>query len=185
MIYIEIYLAIGFLVVCGGLIYIFQSDLKDNLTELFKEILNGEIPWYYRLRGALISPVIILIAILAITICWPLVIYVLIKESSEKARYLFIARKKFLLNKHSIEEIEAANIYTDPLGYVPSCPFGHLNKGWVQFLEKRKLTDKIFSFKTPKGTPYGKYGQPLEQDAKGYALLRRGKIIAEFIYESY
>ncbi len=78
---------------------------------------------------------------------------------------------------------EADALITDPLGFVPAKPFGHLHDGWKRFVAIGEAGDALWSFKIPGHPPYKPADLPWEQTvdaAEGYAWLRRGKVKAEF-----
>jgi len=82
-------------------------------------------------------------------------------------------------------DAETDSYIIDPLGGVPPLPFGHLNKGWVNLLsEMLDDRDEMWSFYIPKGAKTGKYQIPCSSDTRGYAKVRDGKVLAEFITES-
>jgi len=52
-----------------------------------------------------------------------------------------------LIEQVSIESVEAQSFIRDPLGAVPSLPFGHLNHAWETFKEKALPNNELWSFK--------------------------------------
>jgi len=187
MLYLQIYMAMGLVMSLG--LYLFQYERPSQFVKDIDRAIYGERPWHYRLREKLVIPG----AILLITVCWPIAIYMVVmdlidkkmKTENEDIEYPFIARPQFLLEECSICQIEAENIYSDPLNGVSSLPFGHMNKAWVDFVNQLSLEGKLHRFKTPKDTPFGKYGELLQEAVEGYAITRNGQIVSEFINESY
>ena len=185
--YLQIYIGIGLVMSLG--LYLFQYERPSQFTKDIDKALHGERSWHYRLREKLVIPG----AILLITVCWPIAIYMGVKDlidkkgkiENEDIEYPFIARLQFLLDECSVGEIEAENIYSDPLNGVSSLPFGHMNKAWVEFVSQLTLESKLHRFKTPKDTPFGKYGDLLKEAVEGYAITLNGQIVIEFIDESY
>ena len=188
--YLQIYIGIGLVISLG--LYLFQYERPSQFAKDIDKAIHGERPerpWHYRLREKLVIPG----AILLITVCWPIAIYMAIKDlidkkmnrDKEEIEYPFIARPQYLLEECSRSQIEAENIYSDPLNGVSSLPFGHMNKAWVEFVNQLSSEGKLHRFKTPKDTPFGEYGELLEQAVEGYAITCNGQIVCEFINESY
>ena len=102
-----------------------------------------------------------------------------------KPEFLLISREQFLINEAKVEDVEANSTPKDPLDRTPNIPFGHLNLAWLQFKSQMMLGDRLMNFRAPEGSTYGEYGDSLDGEVSGYAITRNGKIISEFIYESY
>ena len=49
----------------------------------------------------------------------------------------------------TIEEIESRERISDPLGAVPSLPFGHLNAAWAEFKDNLQTGDELRFFSVP------------------------------------
>jgi len=96
----------------------------------------------------------------------------------------FKCQKESLIKQVEPLEIEDASYVTDPLGRVPNVPYGHLHQGWINLLAQLEPTDQLWSFKT-KGwvadqpnSP--KYLKPRDVNS-GFAIVRKKKVVAEFI----
>jgi hypothetical protein len=100
----------------------------------------------------------------------------------------FTCQKDSLIKQVHPLEIEAASYVTDPFRRVPDAPFGHLHHGWINLLTQIDPEDQLWSFKT-KGWQTSK-----EKDGEtkwaiprgvvtGYAVVRNGKVKAEFLTE--
>jgi hypothetical protein len=82
-------------------------------------------------------------------------------------------------------DVEAAEKVEDPLARVPDLPFGHLHTAWIRFKAQLRAGDVVWRFKTagwgtPRSAhPYGKH----RGLAQGYAIVRRRKVVAEFIVQ--
>jgi hypothetical protein len=185
--YLQIYIGTGLVMSLG--LYLFQYEHPSQFAKDIDKAIHGERSWHYRLREKLVIPG----ALLLITVCWPIAIYMAVKDlivkkmnSDEKENeYPYIARPQYLLEECNIGQIEAENIYSDPFNGVSSLPFGHMNKAWVEFINQLSQEGKLHRFKTPKNTPFGEYGELLEEAVEGYAITRNGQIVCEFIHESY
>lgn len=81
-------------------------------------------------------------------------------------------------------EAEVFNQVHDPLGKAPNLPFGHLNKAWGRVLaEMTEPADQLWSFFIPKDSDIGLY-RSVSGDVRGYAIVRKGKIVGELVVES-
>jgi hypothetical protein len=131
------------------------------------------------------------IASLCIAFGWPLFgIWAIFQSRKEAA--LEIERNKpdfdclpeYLIVKVNPVDAEIASYVVDPLGTVPSLPFGYLNQGWVNFLaDMLDPNDEMWSFHIPKGSLCGKHRFAATSDMRGYAKVRNGEILGEFITE--
>ena len=131
------------------------------------------------------------IAFVCIAFGWPLFgIWAIFQSRKEAA--LEIERNKpdfnclpeHLICKVDPHDAEIASYVVDPLGTVPPLPFGYLNQGWVNFLtEMLEPEDEMWSFYIPKGGEQGKHRFAASSDIRGYAKVRNGEILGEFIYE--
>jgi len=96
----------------------------------------------------------------------------------------FDCAPEYLVAEVNPIDAELASYVIDPLGTVPPVPFGHLNQGWVNFLaDMTDDRDEMWSFYIPKGGKVGKYQFETTSETRGYAKVRDGKILAEFITE--
>ena len=96
----------------------------------------------------------------------------------------FDCAPEYLVAEVNPIDAELASYVIDPLGTVPPVPFGHLNQGWVNFLaDMTDDRDEMWSFYIPKGGKVGKDQFETTSETRGYAKVRDGKILAEFITE--
>jgi hypothetical protein len=65
---------------------------------------------------------------------------------------------------------------------VPEIAFGHLNKQWKDFVRKIEPDEELWYFVVPNGGKVGKYQFEAESEITGYARLKAGKVIEEFLY---
>ena len=97
----------------------------------------------------------------------------------------FECTPQYLVTQVPKNEAESLNCVFDPLGKVPTLPFGHLNRGWETFLLKKyDEYEELWLFHTPKGSKTGKYQFACTSDMRGYAKVLNGKILSEFIAEA-
>lgn len=78
----------------------------------------------------------------------------------------------------SIAEAEESGIVHDPLGAVPSAPFGHLNRRWTEFREGLPSDTKVWWFDT-----IGQDRWKRDHIAKGYALRKGNAVGRVFLVE--
>jgi hypothetical protein len=94
---------------------------------------------------------------------------------------------KDLLEIVNPNEVEVAAKIIDPKNRVPDLPFGHLNRGWKRLKWKMRSGDVMWSFRTPGYQPSNSEGYKGPQYSAphnvvfGYAIVRRKKIVAEFL----
>ena len=81
-----------------------------------------------------------------------------------------------LVQRLSIEEIEATNFIEDPMEAVPRVPFGHLNFAWETFKKKMLDTDELWLFRTKRLSD----DQAVEA-VIGYAIVREGVPVERFV----
>ena len=99
----------------------------------------------------------------------------------------FMCQRFHLTRRVTPEQADADNLHNDPLGRVPSIPFGHLHPGWSEFLSKKTTKLNLWEFEIPED----RYEVPKWFDKKkqsgfsvrGYALARGKSVRAEFFTE--
>ena len=140
----------------------------------------------------LLNVLVYAIATFCISFGWPLFgIWAIFQSRKEAAREIkrnkpdFNCLPEYLITGVNPVDAETASYIIDPLGTVPSLPFGHLNQGWENFLaDMTDDADEIWSFFIPKGSKCGKHRFAATSDIRGYARVRDGEILGEFITES-
>jgi hypothetical protein len=132
------------------------------------------------------------VATICIALGWPaFFVWSRIKAKEDAAREIernkpkFICMPKYLVHKVDPQDAEASSYVIDPLGTVPALPFGHLNQAWGNFLSNMMdPEDELWSFHIPKGSKCGMFGMDSSGDISGYAKVRSGKILGEFLIEA-
>ena len=94
----------------------------------------------------------------------------------EREEAIFKVKSQHLLERLTVDEIEARELVQDPLNAVPKVPFGHLNAVWTQVRSAMQPGDELWSFTA---TWPGEYGSP--ELRKGYVLWRRGKPVGHVL----
>lgn len=109
--------------------------------------------------------------------CWPWFVYWRVKERiweidapAPVDESVFAVEPAHLLERLSVEEVEARERVCDPLGAAPKRPFGHLHAAWRAFVDGRVEGDELWSFSADWRTVWG----ALERRA-GYVLVREGE----------
>ena len=134
-----------------------------------------------------------MVASLATIAIWPAAIVILVIEIRESKSLIPVRNKgpkfscelKDLLEIVQPQAVEADAIVSDPLARTPDLPFGHLNNGWLALKSQMKSGDSLWRFRTSGYMPQNKnmehqYEWP-RKVLQGYAIVRRKKIIAEFL----
>lgn len=80
-----------------------------------------------------------------------------------------------LIERLSIESIEARETVHDPLQAAPATPFGHLGAAWVAFRSQLQPQDELWSFVAVRADEWG-----FQEETGGYAAVRDGAIAAYF-----
>ncbi len=128
-------------------------------------------------------------------VVWPVAFAVLVNELREKpvSSYAnedepkFTSEKKDLIEIVNPHEVEAASKVADPKKRVPELPFGHLNRGWKELRRQMRPGDVMWSFKTSGYLPRdgeehkGPKCEAPRNVVRGYAIVRRRKIVGEFL----
>ncbi len=187
MIYLYGYLVVGvlvFVVVLGSHLISTRNEVKSELANSMEDVLHPERKTLrYRFLEKLVVPVL---ASGAVVVGWPVAIWMKIKDMRESKSLgdydPFAEPKEFevriedlqqRLNRDAIEDKERI---VDPLGAVPSKPFGHLNSVWQDFLDKSLEGCEYWSFKATWKTQWGE-----EEIREGYASVNGGEVKAFFI----
>ena len=185
--YLLLYLSPGALMVIVLLAKTYlerPSDFAKSLTRL----MGKKETWIDKFKEAVAFNV----GMICVLVGWPGFLVWLIKEkideTARQKRYDepdFNCLPEYLITKVNPVDAEISSYVFDPLGTVPARPFGHLNKAWANFLaDMIDDRDEMWSFFIPKGGEHGKYRFAATSDIKGYARIRNGKVLGEFITES-
>ena len=180
--------------VLPGIFYVsyhLLKDYRDRPSEFARDLLAA----MGRTRGikdVLGDILVYTIAAILILSTWPAVaVWSFFKVRQDAAREIenskpdFNCSSQYLISVVDPRDAELVSYVIDPLGCVPSLPFGHLNKAWGNFLsEMIDPSDELWSFYIPKGSKCGRHGFAARADIRGFAHVRSGKIFGEFITES-
>ena len=131
------------------------------------------------------------VASICILVAWPAFIVWWLLQKRDKPETMddedkddFACSMTHLVSEVTPIEAEVFNQVHDPLGKAPKLPFGHLNKAWGRLLvEMTEPADQLWSFFIPKGSDIGTY-LTATSEVRGYAIVRKGKIVGELVVES-
>lgn len=185
--YLLLYMVPGASMIAYLLVKILLETPSDFAKSLVR-IMDKEETWLDKIKEV----VAFSFGMTCVLVGWPGFLVWLVKDKLDEAarqkRYDepdFNCLPEHLINKFNPVEAEASSFVIDPLGTVPALPFGHLNKAWANFLaDMLDERDEMWSFFIPKGSKHGKYRITATSDIKGYARVRNGKVLGEFITES-
>jgi len=93
----------------------------------------------------------------------------------------FRCSPQFLIAKQTVQEAEQENSHADP--DIPPIPFGHLNKAWLRFINEIAPNEELWSFFIPNGQCEYFKGQDIVGQISGYARIKDGQIVGEFLVE--
>ncbi|QWD63374.1 hypothetical protein [Polynucleobacter sp. MWH-UH2A] len=184
--YLLVYMTPGLLLLAYFLINKWRERPSEFARAIMKTV-GKETSLVDQLKECLVY----VIATLCILLGWPafliwLPFNIAQQKRNEEWQALpdFDCAPEYLVAQVNPIDAELASYIVDPLGTVPAVPFGHLNQGWANFLaEMTDPTEEIWSFCIPKGSKTGKYQFEATSETRGYARVRDGKILGEFIYE--
>lgn len=83
-------------------------------------------------------------------------------------------------------EVEKLGVVVDPLGRVPSLPFGHLNAGWLAHLGEEAEGFALWYFEVPRKPASSIRAEETARfEYRGFAWVKGRKVKAEFVFEGY
>lgn len=171
MIYLWAYLAAGVVVA----IWLYVAKFMDGPAPSWVDILaqpNPDDPPPAKPTMAKRIGAQLLRYTVAITI-WPFMVLILLEDKlnigpgARVPERVFAVKRADLLEKLTVEQIEARERVQDPLGAVPNLPFGHLNAAWKVFLAGCQPSDKLWSFSARWPGDWGD-----DEQREGYVRVR-------------
>jgi len=186
MTWLYIYLGTGAFI---ALIF-YGLSLKDRPSKFVRD-MRSALGYGKTLKDHLQDILVYTLAGLTILIGWPgFLIWAFLKKLEERRERMkedepkFMCKPEYLVRKLTLIEAEQANIIEDPLGNVPTLPFGHLSKAWTKFLSEFGLEDEneLWYFEIPVGSDIGDY-DTATGPISGYAKVVGGKVVGEFVIE--
>ena len=185
--YLLIYMAPGIFMGACLLVKAFQ-DRPSGFAKGLMKVMGKEITLVDQLKECGVY----CFALVSVLIGWPGFLIWFIKDKKDEvarqewqSKPDFECAPEYLIAKIDPVDAEITSYVSDPLSTVPAVPFGHLNKAWGNFLSNMlDEEDELWSFHIPKGSKTGKYQRVCTSEIRGFAKVRDGKILAEFITES-
>jgi hypothetical protein len=185
--YLLIYLAPGVAMAAYFLVKT-QLDKPSEFAKSIMQITRKEETRLDQLKEALVLS----LGVTCVIVGWPGCVVWTINnmrnEAIRQKRYEepdFNCLPEYLVAIVNPIDAESASFIMDPLGGTPPLPFGHLNKAWADFLaDMLDERDEMWSFYIPKGSECGKHRFAATTDIRGFAKVRNGKVLGEFITES-
>lgn len=186
MTWLYIYLGTGAFI---ALIF-YCLSLKDRPSKFVKD-MRSALGYGKTLKDHLQDILVYTLAGLTILIGWPgFLIWAFLKKLEERRERMredepeFMCKPEYLVRKITLIEAEQANIIEDPLGHVPTLPFGHLSQAWTKFLSEFGLEDEneLWYFEIPVGSDISDY-VTATGPISGYAKVIGGKVVGEFVIE--
>ncbi len=186
MTWLYIYLGIGVMIA----LMFYGLSLKDRPTQFVKD-MRSALGYGKTIKDHLQDILVYTLAALMILIGWPgFLIWAFLKKLEEKRERMkedepkFMCKPEYLVRKITLIEAEQANIIEDPLGLVPTLPFGHLSQAWTKFLSEFGLEDEneLWYFEIPVGSDIGDY-DTATGPISGYAKVVGVKVVGEFVIE--
>ena len=110
-------------------------------------------------------------------------VYRTVTIDKELEEPFFECKPAYLINKISLLSAEKLGQIYDPSDTTPAVEFGYLHQAWMEFCAGVEAKDVVWTFMIPKGNFTKNNFQRLTGDMRGFAVKRKGKIVAEFIYE--
>jgi hypothetical protein len=171
--------------------YLLAKAIQDRPSEFAKglmKVMGKEITLVDQLKECGVY----CFALLCVLIGWPGFLIWFIKDKKDEvarqewqAKPDFECAPEYLIAEVDPVDAEITSYVTEPLHTVPAVPFGHLNKAWGNFLSNMlDEEDELWSFHIPKGSKTGKYQRKCTSEIRGFAKVRNGVILGEFITES-
>ncbi len=185
---LSVYLVVGSLILL--VIFVHHRLTTTRKSSWVKAALAASDPQRRTLRYRVLSDFAApALASLFIWALWPIALVMVakwkreaqreernLKEEREAVENQAAVEMSELLERISIETIEACETVHDPLHAAPAVPFGHMGASWIAFRSKLLPEDEIWSFEAMRSDDWG-----FQDQTHGYAAVRNGQIVAHFI----
>ena len=182
--YLLIYMVPGVLVAACLLINKWRTRPSEFAYNLMS-IIGKNLSLWDRLKELLVF----FLAIFCVLVGWPaffiwLPFYWRQQKRNKAWQAIpdFDCAPQYLVHQVTPTEAESLHVIHDPLGFVPEIAFGHMNKAWKEFVARIESGEELWSFLVPKGGKTGKYQFEAESEVTGYARIKDGAVVEEFLY---
>ena len=167
---------------------------------LWLERTRTEEPWWSEFRSTFVPAtginwrevLITLVGFSLLSVVWPVLAFGMgINIFGSKASWRsklpeanFICQPRYLRKAVTRADAEIMGTIVDPLGRAPVGPFGHLNAGWLTFLEKGSEGLALCYFEVPHKPVDGEDPDVISYSKyRGLAWVKGRKVRAEFVFE--
>jgi len=182
--YLPIYIVPGALLAAGLLINKWRNQPGEFAHNLMS-IIGKNLSLWDRFKEFLVLS----LAIFCVLVGWPAFFIWLPfhwrQEKQNKAWQAipnFDCAPQYLVHQVTPTEAESLHIVHDPLGFAPEIAFGHMHDLWKQFVARIEPEEELWSFLVPKGGKTGKYQFETDHEITGYARIKSGAVVEEFLY---
>lgn len=179
------YLALGACAILGNYLYLrFVAPPQDSPLSSVRRPASQQ-----SMRCRVSDALGFVFAFFVAVAIWPFLIIPEIKGRMDRRRVetglpdvpKFFANKGNLFQRVDCADIERNETVLDPLGAAPNVPFGHLNTAWQAFKGRIADGDEVWLFSTIGRSSLTAPTAEEGRVAEGYAVLRDGAIIDEFV----
>ena len=175
MTYFIAYLALGAVVL--GIALISHRRANPPQSDFVREMMEAVDPERATLRYRLLHRLVVpALAGVLMLVAWPVAVFIKVREivagrpeepEAAPEPAVFGVSRDDLLCEMTLEEVESAETISDPLGAVPSLPFGHLNAAWSRFRSGLAQGDTIWRFAALRDGEWG-----TRELREGYVMSR-------------
>ena len=185
---LAIYLGVGGLIL--AVIYVHHRLTTTERSDWVNAALRASDPERHTLRYRILADAVApTLAALFIWALWPIALAMAAKwrldakrdeRRSNEERAARESRpaveQSELIERFSVQAIEALETVSDPLQAAPAVPFGHLGARWMTFRANFQPEDELWSFAAVRTDEWGS-----KEHTRGYAIVRDGSVIAHFV----
>ena len=181
--WIYIYLTLGALIALMHL----GIELKKRYFGFASKMMSAIRP--ESKKDKILTPLVLILAAILFALFYPLIALwfylqkrkVHSESSTEITSPQYRCSPQFLIVKKTVQEAVLENNYSDSA--IPTVPFGHLNNAWLRFINELTPNEELWSFLIPNGQSEYFKGQDVVGQISGYARVKDGKIVGEFLVE--
>jgi hypothetical protein len=170
-----------------------QSEFRSSLSSILNSSKSK--------RELLVEKALEIVAIPIMLLIWPIGfvwgLHMRIETTNRKPKPedAFKCKRAHLVSHMTTPDAEKLGLIVDPLNRAPELPFGHLNAGWLAFLQKAKPGDALWYFEIPskemtkaekkaEAKTKAKDQEPKSIRYRGFAWIQQSTTQTEFIFES-
>lgn len=143
---------------------------KNSISDLLESMNPDREKISYRLLNNFVAP---FLGSILIVVVWPVAVYMKLRQMyidkyppASSVERVFSVEPANLIEKLTVAEIQNRELVSDPLGGAPEVPFGHLEKAWQKFLQKKGESDSVWSFSALWESNWGR-----KEEKSGYVFV--------------